>query len=72
LEKKRRLDGRKFLKIEDWSGSKEDYYKQLRILETAYYGSNKAIDATKFVFKEETKTHVVFRSVNNVEQVEQE
>jgi DNA repair protein RadD len=57
-----RKAGRKPVKIIDHSFTRQEYFKKTKELENAYFGK-KAINATEFVFIEENKAFVVFKSV---------
>lgn len=65
MELQRRKEGRKIVKIVNYTGN--DLYNKQKELQKIY-DSKKPIDATEFVFQEETKVHIVFRYVKNQNQ----
>lgn len=65
-QREERAAGLKMVKIENFAGSKEEYYKEIKTLQTLYF-SKKPIDASKYVFLEETKGTVTFKAVSKQE-----
>lgn len=65
MELQRRKEGRKIVKIVNYTGN--DLYNKQKELQKIY-DSKKPIDATEFVFQEETKVHIIFRYVKNQNQ----
>lgn len=66
MQREERAAGRKMVRINNFQGSKQEYYKKVKEIADKYY-SGKALDPTEIVFNKEDKAFVVFDYVKKVE-----